>query len=105
MRTKMVTITASAKKYLKRKKQENFGQYIFLTLKPSGCAGFEYDWKYTKSVPTSHLIDELLVVDDRILEKIYGSTIDYIEESLGSSLKITNPNVRDACGCGVSFTI
>ena len=101
----MLTITANAKKHLKTRCIEKNKKYAYLAMKPSGCAGFEYDWKYTKSVPTSHLIDELLVVDDRILEKIYGSTIDYIEESLGSSLKITNPNVQDACGCGVSFTI
>lgn len=102
----MLTITANAKKYLERKIQENFGQYIFLTLKPSGCAGFEYDWKYTKaySTPSQHLIDGLLVVDDKVLEKIYGSTIDYTEELIGSSLKVINPNVQDACGCGVSFT-
>jgi len=106
MREKMLTITASAKKYLNYKRIEKEKKYILLNLKPSGCAGFEYDWDYCDGLKiTDRLIDDILVVSDAATMAVAGSTIDYNEELIGSYLTVTNPNVQDACGCGVSFTI
>jgi len=106
MRVKMLNITASAKKYLNYKRIEKDRKYILLTLKPSGCAGFEYDWDYCDGLKiTDRLIDDILVVSDVATEAVAGSTIDYNEELMGSYLTITNPNIQDACGCGVSFTL
>ena len=51
MREKMLNITASAKKYLNRKRIEKNKKYILLDLKPSGCAGFEYTWDYCDELP------------------------------------------------------
>ena len=102
----MLNITASAKKYLNRKRIEKNKKYILLDLKPSGCAGFEYTWDY-RDVPsdTDILVDNLILVGDQAQEAVKGSTVDYTEELIGSSLTVTNPNIQDACGCGVSFTI
>jgi iron-sulfur cluster assembly accessory protein len=106
MREKMLTITASAKKYLNYKRIEKEKKYILLNLKPSGCAGFEYDWDYCDGLKiTDRLIDDILVVSYEAAMAVSGSTIDYNEELIGSYLTVTNPNVQDACGCGVSFTI
>ena len=102
----MLNITASAKKYLNYKRIEKDRKYILLTLKPSGCVGFEYDWDYCDGLKiTDRLIDDILVVSDVATEAVAGSTIDYNEELMGSYLTITNPNIQDACGCGVSFTL
>ena len=102
----MLTITANAKKYLNRKRIEKNKKYILLDLKPSGCAGFEYAWDYCDGLKiTDRLVDDLVVVGDAVQMAVSGSTVDYHEELIGSSLTITNPNVQDACGCGVSFTV
>ena len=42
----MLTITANAKKYLKAQLKKKGHKYAGLSLKPSGCAGFEYVWDY-----------------------------------------------------------
>ena len=39
------------------------------------------------------------------MELIKGSKIDYVEELIGSSFKITNPQASSSCGCGTSFSI
>ena len=102
----MLDITASAKKYLNRKRIEKNKKYILLDLKPSGCAGFEYTWDYRDTPSdTDILVDNLILVGDQAQEAVKGSTVDYTEELIGSSLTVTNPNIQDACGCGVSFTI
>ena len=102
----MLTITASAKKHLNRKRIEKNKKYILLDLKPSGCAGFEYTWDYCDSPSdTDILVDNLIVVGYQAQSVVEGSTVDYTEELIGSSLTVTNPNVQDACGCGVSFTL
>ena len=102
----MLNITASAKKHLKTKCIWANKNYVLLNLKPSGCAGFEYTWDYC-DIPsdTEILVDNLIVVGDQAQSAVEGSTVDYTEELIGSSLTVTNPNIQDACGCGVSFTI
>ena len=102
----MLNITASAKKHLKTKCIWANKKYVLLNLKPSGCAGFEYTWDYRDTPSdTDILVDNLIVVGDQAQSVVEGSTVDYTEELIGSSLTVTNPNIQDACGCGVSFTI
>ena len=102
----MLNITASAKRHLKTKCIWANKKYVLLNLKPSGCAGFEYTWDYCDELPlTFTLVDDLVVVGEAALTAVHGSTVDYHEELIGSSLTINNPNIQDACGCGVSFTV
>ena len=102
----MLNITASAKRHLKTKCIWANKKYVLLSLKPSGCAGFEYTWDYCDELPlTFTLVDDLVVVGEAALTAVHGSTVDYHEELIGSSLTINNPNIQDACGCGVSFTV
>ena len=102
----MLNITASAKRHLKTKCIWANKKYVLLNLKPSGCAGFEYTWDYRDTPSdTDILVDNLILVGDQAQEAVKGSIVDYTEELIGSSLTVTNPNIQDACGCGVSFTI
>ena len=102
----MLNITASAKRHLKTKCIWANKKYVLLSLKPSGCAGFEYTWDYCDRLPLVFtLVDDLVVVGEAAQTAVHGSTVDYHEELVGSSLTINNPNIQDACGCGVSFTV
>ena len=102
----MLNITASAKRHLKTKCIWANKKYVLLNLKPSGCAGFEYTWDYCDVLPLVFtLVDDLVVVGEAAQTAVHGSTVDYHEELVGSSLTINNPNIQDACGCGVSFTV
>jgi len=34
-----------------------------------------------------------------------GSEIDYVDDLIGASFKINNPNAKSSCGCGTSFSL
>ena len=46
-----------------------------------------------------------LVVDEMSLELLSGSEVDYVEELIGASFQVKNPNAASSCGCGTSFAI
>ena len=46
-----------------------------------------------------------VLVDDVSLNLIKGSKIDYVNELIGSSFKISNPQASSSCGCGTSFSV
>ncbi len=45
------------------------------------------------------------VVDEASLELLTGSEVDYVEDLVGASFQIKNPNAASSCGCGSSFSI
>ena len=103
----MLKITDYARTYLNYKCIQNNKEYVRLSVKPSGCAGFKYDWDYTDDIGTKdEVIENLIVIHGEGAQlAVAGSTVDYVSELFGSSLKLKNPNVKDVCGCGVSFTV
>jgi iron-sulfur cluster insertion protein len=74
-----------------------------------GCAGFQYNFKLDhKSQKDDHIFEQdgtRIVVDDLSLEFVKGSEVDFIEQLIGTSFVIRNPNASSACGCGNSFSI
>jgi iron-sulfur cluster insertion protein len=45
------------------------------------------------------------VVDEVSLDLLTGSEVDYVEELIGASFQINNPQATSSCGCGSSFSI
>ena len=45
-----------------------------------------------------------IVVDKSSLDLLKGSQVDFSEELIGNSFKISNPKTKSSCGCGVSFS-
>jgi len=102
----MVNITSSAKNYLNSIKPDN--DYVSLSVKSGGCAGFQYVWGFAKDnndIQWSNPIDNVLVIDPMSELYILGSTIDYVVELGGSFLSVKNPMSSSNCGCGESFGI
>tara|TARA_B100000085_G_C18145412_1_gene351157 strand:+ start:227 stop:508 length:282 start_codon:yes stop_codon:yes gene_type:complete len=93
----MLSITDSAKEYLKKVGQPN----VWLSVKGGGCSGFQYVWDVTDEDPTV----ENLVVDPVAEMFVLGCTVDYVNELGGSYLKVINPNATASCGCGESFAV
>ena len=72
----------------------------------AGCSGFEYVLDYSeKAAKTDRVFVSQGIeihVDEKAVDRLIGSEIDYIDGLNGSGFKISNPNVRSACGCGKS---
>lgn len=72
----------------------------------SGCSGFEYVLDYSEKadaddeVFTANGID--IHVKKKMVPRLLGSEIDFVDGLRGSGFKISNPNVQSSCGCGSS---
>jgi len=75
---------------------------------PGGCAGFRYDFSFAANEKKQGDIaiekNRLTVlVDEKSLQFMNGSTIDYTESLHGAGFTVTNPTASKGCGCGKSF--
>jgi iron-sulfur cluster assembly accessory protein len=81
------------------------GTFFRIAVKGGGCSGFKYDFSFDKKIDTDDLKHENVVIDKSSLEMIKGSQVDFSDELIGNSFKISNPKTKSSCGCGVSFSL
>lgn len=81
---------------------------IRLGVKTSGCSGMAYKLEFADvSEPEDHVFEShgvKVIIDPRSLPYLEGTELDYTKEGLNEGFKFNNPNVKDQCGCGESFT-
>jgi iron-sulfur cluster insertion protein len=74
-----------------------------------GCSGFQYGFSFDTAVNGDDSLfmqgDAAVVIDETSLELLAGSQIDFVEDMVGSSFQISNPNATSSCGCGNSFAV
>jgi iron-sulfur cluster insertion protein len=74
-----------------------------------GCSGFQYNFTFEDRRNDDDLLIERdgaqVLVDATSLELLKGSELDYVEEMVGSSFQVKNPNATSSCGCGNSFSV
>jgi iron-sulfur cluster insertion protein len=74
-----------------------------------GCSGFQYNFSFEEAKNEDDLLIErdgaTVVVDSTSLELLKGSELDFVEEMVGSSFQVKNPNATSSCGCGNSFSV
>ena len=74
-----------------------------------GCSGFQYNFSFEEAAQEDDLTIERngarVLVDSTSLELLKGSQLDYVEEMVGSSFQVKNPNATSSCGCGNSFSV
>lgn len=80
-----------------------------LSVEGGGCSGFQYKFDLpAETAPDDTVVAQgaaRLVVDQVSLPYLLGAEIDFIDDLIGSSFKVVNPNATASCGCGTSFTL
>ena len=105
-----VTLTEGAAKHV-AKYLEKRGKGIGLRLgvRTSGCSGVAYKLEFADMAGQDDIEFEShgvrVLVDPKILPYLDGTELDYTREGLNEGFKFNNPNVKDACGCGESFSV
>ena len=84
--------------------KKSAGTFFRIAVKGGGCSGFKYDFSFDNKVDKNDLKQENIVIDKSSLGMLKGSQVDYTQELIGSSFKISNPKTKSSCGCGVSFS-
>ena len=79
-----------------------------IAVKGGGCSGFQYVFSVVDKInKDDHVFAKSncrVIIDKTSLQFLGGAKIDYSEELIGSSFKISNPNATSSCGCGTSFS-
>lgn len=86
------------------------GSGLRLSVKTLGCSGYAYDVGFLDEADANDKVfaindDIKIAVDSDSFEIIKGTIIDFVNEGLTRQFKFNNPNVKDLCGCGESFSI
>ena len=80
------------------------GTFFRIAVKGGGCSGFKYDFSFDNKVDENDLKHKNIVIDKSSLDMLKGSEVDFSNELIGSSFKISNPKTKSSCGCGISFS-
>ena len=106
-----LSITGNAAARIKRIIAEDGGSGLMLRIAVSGggCSGFQYGFSLDSAVTED---DENLerdgikvVIDSVSVQYMKGAEIDFVEDLVGASFQINNPNATSKCGCGTSFSV
>ena len=104
-----IEITEGAQNYIAGLIEKDKSNYFRITVLGGGCAGFQYKFDFDNIKNDEDILfstNKISVLIDKIsLDLINGSRIDYVNELIGSSFKVTNPKASSSCGCGTSFSI
>ena len=85
------------------------GSALRVAVNGGGCSGFQYAFDVTQEREAEDLVIEkdgaVVLVDSVSLDFLRGTRIDFVDDLIGQSFKIENPNATASCGCGTSFSI
>lgn len=105
-----VTLSDAAAKRIKSiSAGEPAGAGLRVAVEGGGCSGFQYEIAIDHGAKPDDLVIERdgarLFVDQVSLPFLLGSEVDWVDELIGASFKVRNPNAKSSCGCGVSFSV
>jgi iron-sulfur cluster assembly accessory protein len=108
--TTAVTVTdQAARKIGEILGREPPGAKLRVSVEGGGCSGFQYKFDIEHEQASDDLVitrDAATVLIDPVsLGYLTGSQIDFVDDLIGASFKVNNPNVTASCGCGTSFSL
>lgn len=86
------------------------GTVLRIAVAGGGCSGFQYEYNIVREEPTAddlvlHKADATVLIDSMSREFMGGAEIDFVDDLIGQSFQIRNPNAVASCGCGTSFSV
>ncbi len=80
-----------------------------LSVEGGGCSGFQYQFDLVNEKTNEDIVIEKdgakLLIDSVSIMYVQGSVVDFVDDLIGASFRVNNPNAIAACGCGVSFSV
>lgn len=106
-----IELTQAAADHVAREiARRGIGEGLRVGTKKSGCTGFAYVVDYADAVGADDLVFEShgvkVVIDRDVLPQLDGMVIDFVKTNLlNEGFEFRNPNVKEMCGCGESFSV
>jgi iron-sulfur cluster insertion protein len=105
----VVTESAARRIAALRVREQADGAFLRIAVSGGGCSGFQYGFSFDEQKnDDDHVFERdgvVVVVDDVSLDLLSGAEVDFVEDLMGASFQIRNPNAASSCGCGNSFSI
>jgi iron-sulfur cluster assembly accessory protein len=99
----------AARKIAEILQREPPGTMLRVSVEGGGCSGFQYKFDMDRDKAGDDLVIEkgasVVLVDPVSVQYLAGAEIDYVDDLIGASFKISNPNATASCGCGTSFSL
>ena len=105
-----VTLSDSAVKRIGEiLKTEPDGAMLRVSVEGGGCSGFQYKFAIERAKAEDDLVlargGAVVLIDPVSVNYMAGSQIDFVDDLIGQSFKINNPQATASCGCGTSFSL
>ena len=105
-----VAVSASAaKRVAKILSTEPEMTALRVSVEGGGCSGFSYKFDLAQSATDEDIVIERdgaqVIIDPVSIMYMGGSVIDFVDDLMGQSFQIKNPNATASCGCGTSFSM
>jgi iron-sulfur cluster assembly accessory protein len=89
--------------------KETPGTFLRVSVSGGGCSGFQYHFDLAQTGEPDDIVIERdgvkVAVDSVSLHFLEGATLDFVDDLMGQSFRVDNPNATASCGCGTSFSL
>jgi iron-sulfur cluster assembly accessory protein len=90
-------------------KGEPSGTMLRVSVEGGGCSGFQYKFDTDRTKAADDLVisrdGAVILIDPVSVNYMAGSEIDFVDDLIGASFKVNNPQAKASCGCGTSFAL
>ena len=85
------------------------GVGVRVGVKTTGCSGMAYTIEFADDIEDTDEVFEdkgvKVIVNPKSLVYLNGTELDFAKEGLNEGFKFNNPNEKERCGCGESFSV
>ncbi len=89
--------------------EQKAGGGLRMFVQGGGCSGFQYKFDVERAQADDDLViardSAVVLVDPASVPFLAGSEVDFVDDLIGASFRVVNPNATASCGCGTSFSI
>ncbi|HET9415632.1 MAG TPA: iron-sulfur cluster insertion protein ErpA [Pseudolabrys sp.] len=109
MSTGITVSERAAKRIGEILKGEPAGTMLRVSVEGGGCSGFQYKFDVERAKAADDLVisrdNATVLIDPVSVNYMAGSEIDFVDDLIGASFKVKNPQAKASCGCGTSFAL
>jgi iron-sulfur cluster assembly accessory protein len=109
MSTGITVSDRAAKRIGEILKSEPDGTMLRVSVEGGGCSGFQYKFDMERAKAADDLVisrdSAVVLIDPVSVNYMAGSEIDFVDDLIGASFKVKNPQAKASCGCGTSFAL
>ncbi|HJS61300.1 MAG TPA: iron-sulfur cluster insertion protein ErpA [Pseudolabrys sp.] len=109
MSTGITVSERAAKRIGEILKGEPAGTMLRVSVEGGGCSGFQYKFDVERAKAADDLVisrdSATVLIDPVSVNYMAGSEIDFVDDLIGASFKVKNPQAKASCGCGTSFAL